>query len=205
MFGLFQVDGHLSKDTRNRGKFSIEMKSSDSMILLELQEHIPYHSKISYRERTTNFGHINTAILQIYSREFRDEINMLGIPYGKKSSIIAPPNTEYSIIDYYRGVVDANGSLGITSKNIPFVSLNIYSDALKDSYLNMLTSITKKHKTASRTLRDNTYNIVVYKEDAQKLVHSLYYPGCICIRRKYNFAVDVMNWTRPIDMKVRSW
>ena len=72
---------------------------------------------------------------------------------------------------------------------------------MKDSFLFFLDSITGKKKIVSRNKRDGIYNIVVYKEDAQKVVDSLYYDKCMCLERKKEKAIEVTSWKRPYSMR----
>ena len=70
-----------------------------------------------------------------------------------------------------------------------------------NEYLNFLKSITGKEKTSVKNKRDNVFNIAVYKEDAQKIVRTLYYKKCLALPRKIQKAKEVLNWQRPATMK----
>ncbi|HVE58259.1 MAG TPA: hypothetical protein VNB22_15605 [Pyrinomonadaceae bacterium] len=124
-----------------------------------------------------------------------------GIPCGRKSHIISTPVCEYSKIDYFRGLIDGDGSLGLTSKSFPFLSFITASPKFAFEYLNFLKSITGKEKTSIQNKRDNVFNIAVYKEDAQKVVQILYYDKCLALPRKLKKAKEVLNWQRPATMK----
>jgi len=205
MFGLLQTDGHLYNNTRDRGKMSIQLSYKDRDILEFLSDIIPYHTNINDKIRSSNFkDNYETSTLSIYNKEFRDKINNWGIPYGVKSYIVKEPEVEYSKVDYYRGIIDGNGSLGMTRNNIPFVSLIIMSEVFADQYIKFLHEIIGKVKTTSRNKRDGAYNIAVYKEDAQKLIRTLYYPKCVALERKYLNAISVLGWERPKNMKIRN-
>ncbi|KKM82790.1 hypothetical protein LCGC14_1315880, partial [marine sediment metagenome] len=113
-------------------------------------------------------------------------------------------------VDYWRGIIDGDGSLGITGKNLPFLGLVTDSDNLAEQFVSFLKNITGKNKTLNRNKRDNIYNILISREDAQKVVKKLYYKDCICLDRKKNRAKEVMSWKRPKNMikktyKVREW
>jgi hypothetical protein len=45
----------------------------------------------------------------------------------------------------------------------------------------------------------------VSKEDAQKLASYLYYPGCLCLDRKFQSAQKVNSWVRPPKMVKVTW
>jgi hypothetical protein len=83
----------------------------------------------------------------------------------------------------------------------PFVSLTTASDALAQAYLDFALEITGKQKAPNRNARDNIYNIVSFKEDAQALAATMYYPGCLALPRKMAKAQEVLAWVRPADMR----
>jgi hypothetical protein len=201
-YGFAQADGSLYETTRNRGKLSIELSERDESLLLEFQNIFPVKSHISKRTRDTNFKDNHTSVtFTIHDWDFRKELKVLGFPNKSKSLIIGPPNGEYSEIDYIRGIIDGDGSLGLTSKDIPFLSLVTVSESLKDYYINFLFNITGKLKKPSRNKRDDAYNIMINKEDAKLVVSKLYYNDCFCLPRKLEKSKDVMSWVRPQNMK----
>ena len=62
--------------------------------------------------------------MRIYNWDFRKWIKKY-VPVGKKSYIICPPKEEFSEVDYWRGIIDGDGSLGIAKSlgNAPFLSV----------------------------------------------------------------------------------
>jgi hypothetical protein len=210
MIGLFQTDGTLYKQykDRNKGKFQIEISDKDKDIINKIVKYIPYNYGIRKRTRNTkinNRDYIKDYIsLSVSNLEFRTFLNESGIPYGKKSQIIKPPLhlKDLSIKDYVRGLYDGDGSLGLDSKGIPFISFTTDSDGIANFLVDYISKLTNKpKKKLNRNKRDNIYNIVITKEDAQVLTKELYYGGCLSIKRKKNKAKDVLNWIRPKDMK----
>jgi hypothetical protein len=142
------------------------------------------------------------VVWAVYNLEFRNELLSLGMHYGVKSYDASPPTVEYSKPDFYRGIIDGNGSLGFTAKEFPFVSLVTASQNMSDAYLEYLSNLLDKQKESTRNKRDEVFNIAVYKEDAQLLVKTLYYPGCLAIPRKYESASAISLWKRPSDMRL---
>ena len=205
MFGFIQGDGSLYKHkTRNRGMLTIEINKRDKYILKKFKKLIPYNSVIYERTRNTNFKKECTyAGLRIWDLEFRTIINELGIPYGKKSNIIKIPDCKFSEIDYFRGLIDADGSVGITKTNLPFVSLTVSSKNIVDAFIDLIEKITGYRKTTSRNERDQVFNIVIFRENAQLIVSQLYYDGCLSLPRKMKKAKKVLKWERPKDLKKR--
>ncbi len=202
LFGLIQTDGHLYQNSRNRGRLSIEVGRRDEELLTELQNRLPFHSKITARIRRTNFSSEYASIIwSVFDKRFRDFLMENGLPSGGKSRIISIPVDNFSRIDYFRGLIDGDGSLGLTAQGFPFLSFITASPTIAVEYLSFLKSITGKEKTSTANLRDNVFNIAIYKEDAQKIAQILYYKNCLALPRKIEKAKTVLNWQRPITMK----
>lgn len=202
LFGLIQTDGHLYQNSRNRGRLSIELGKRDEELLLELQKRLPFNSTISYRTRTTNFSDNYVSVIwNVFDKRFRDFLTENGVPSGRKSNIVSKPVGKYSKVDYFRGLIDGDGSLGLTANGFPFLSLITASSEIANDYLIFLNSVTNKEKTATQNKRDNVFNIAVYKEDAQKVVQILYYENCLALPRKLQKTTEVLGWQRPATMK----
>jgi len=75
-------------------------------------------------------------MLTVYDLNFRNALIKLDMVYGRKSYSINLPKSELSEKDYFRGVIDGDGSLGLTSNGYPFVSLVTSSEAFAEAYLN---------------------------------------------------------------------
>lgn len=200
-FGFAQTDGSLSSPKKfpNKGKFQIEINGKDLHILKSFKNLFPsVYSSIKKRVRNTNFKNNHTSYVWVISnKSFRDEINKLGIPYGKKSEIIYPPKTDFCERDYVRGLIDGDGSLGITARNVPFVSFTVKSEKLKDYLLDVIEKIAEERKRVNRNTRDNIYNIMINRERAQDFIKYLYYPECLCLKRKLKSAKTALKWKRP--------
>jgi hypothetical protein len=202
MYGLIQTDGHLSQGTRNRGKLQIEINYRDVHVLEQLASAIPYYSSINTRTRSTNFSpEHKSATLRVYDRKFRDELVSLGMIYGKKSETMDVPQCGFSQADYFRGIVDGDGSLGFTSSGFPFLSLCTASEKLAIAYESFIRKRTGKEKRLLRNSRDRVFNIILFKEDAQAVAATLYNKGCVSISRKKQIALAIQAWKRPINMR----
>lgn len=207
IFGFLQADSHFSENTRNRGRIDVELAYRDQDIIYKMHEAVPVKTTIHSRTRDTNFKKDYKSIkLSIFDLAFREEIKKLGLPVGKKSKKIKPPTGKYYKIDYWRGIIDGDGSIGFyETEGWPFVSLFTESYKLAKEYRNFLAEVLNKpKKKLKRNSRDDGYNIMISKEDAVKLVSVLYYENCICLNRKLKMAQKVIKWTRPVNLKLRS-
>ncbi|WP_324610803.1 LAGLIDADG family homing endonuclease [Streptomyces acidiscabies] len=202
MFGFLQADGHLRQTSRQRGRLAVELNARDIGLLHKFQKLTPYYSSITERTRSTNFAQTHTsAIWSLCSLEARTTLNELGLPYGRKSTTIAPPNGRYQHRDYLRGLIDADGSVGFTSQGFPFVSLATASTAIASHLRDYARDVTGAERTLKRNARDNIYNILYTKENAQKLAADLYYPDCLSLERKRASAESLSAWERPAGMR----
>lgn len=103
--------------------------------------------------------------------------------------------------DYFRGIIDGDGSLGFTASGFPFLSLVTESEYLAKDFIDYIKEVTGKTKTTSRNTRDCVFNIMINKEDAQLLIKEMYYDNCMALNRKYEKAKDILSWTRPKYLK----
>lgn len=209
MFGFLQADGHLYSNTRNRGRLSLELKVQDTWLVEQFARLVPFYSAIRTRTRRTNFSEIYTSVIwTVHDRSFREALIAKGLPHGKKSDIVCVPAGELASVDYYRGIVDADGSLGITAQGIPFVSLITVSEPLAACYTAFVFEKIGCRKKFRRNQRDNVFNIAVFKEDAQALAACLYYPGCLALPRKAAKTSAMASWQRPAGRRkytLREW
>ncbi|MGW7256922.1 LAGLIDADG family homing endonuclease [Streptomyces sp. NPDC054834] len=202
MFGFLQTDGHLQRGDGQKGKLTVEINTRDIKLLHKFQKLTPYYSSVTERTRTTNFAETShTAVWSLCSLEARTTLNELGLPYGRKSKTIAPPNSQFSHRDYLRGLIDADGSVGFTSKGFPFVSLTTASSAVASCMRDYGRDMTGAERILKRNARDNIYNVLYTMEVAQLLVADLYYPGCLSLERKRSAADSLANWVRPTGMR----
>jgi DNA-binding transcriptional regulator WhiA len=206
MIAFIQCDGSLSDNTRNRGKLQIELGEKDVELLKQFVKIIPYNTTISYRTRDTNFKKNATFVsLTLYDLNARNKLKQIGMMAGKKDMLIAPPKQPFIMVDYIRGLIDADGSVGITKTELPFISFATKSEHLKKIFCHFIKQHTGQIKNVNRNKRDNIYNIILTKEDAQKIISILYYDGCLALKRKKKLATKALKWKRPSDMKKRDF
>lgn len=195
--GFVMADGTFQEGSRNRGRITIEIKREDEQLLKDISNILPCNSYIRYRERTTNFKENHkSALLSIYNYDFRQFVKQY-IPLGKKSDITYIPK-DVSISDFLRGFIDGDGSIGFTVNDAPFVSIITSSEQFKQDYLDFLEKEFGIVKHLNRNKRDNVYNIVVFNEDAINLIKFLYKDCNLCLKRKYDNAMECLKWVRTV-------
>jgi LAGLIDADG DNA endonuclease family protein len=148
-FGFIQADGHLRRIKGNKGALAVELSSQDRWLLEQFVQLVPVYSSICTRRRKTNFKDgYESAVWTVYDLAFRQALLALGMPEGRKSDLVKPPGVEFSQPDYYRGIVDADGALGLTSNGYPFLTLTTDSEALANGYMEFVEQIIGKVRQA---------------------------------------------------------
>jgi len=199
--GFLQADGHHQASTRNRGKITVEIQALDKPLLEDFQSAFTAYSRISERTRDTNFKDAYTSCCwALYDRDTREALLKFGVPVGAKSETIVPPTWDFSPRDYFRGLVDGDGSLGYTEQGLPFVSLTTKSESIALAYTNFLSKEIGYLKRAVRNKRDQIFNLLVTKEHAQRVAQVLYTDSTLRLERKHTAYLAIMQWVRPEGM-----
>lgn len=183
----------------------VELGIIDRHLLESFQKLVPVYSSLSERTRNTNFKKASTSVSwKVFDMGFRQTLFDLGLPVGKKSKLIGLPKAPFIKRDFFRGLIDGDGSVGITSQGLPFVSHGGSSPEIAQALIGFVRDVTGAEKTCSPNKRDGAYNVSAYKELAQVLAAELYYPGCLALERKRQSSLLVQEWKRPEGM-VRKW
>lgn len=197
LFGLFGTDGNVRRTQDNNHIYDLTLELIDKDIIDKIYAALPDCS-ISERTRNTNFkNNYHSYILHCHNKEFINWCEKNGFPLKDKTNLIAPPSGEYSESDFWRGVIDGDGSIGM-KKNIamPFISLTTASEQLKEAYSNYIYKLTNFKPNNKRNQRDNIYNITTHAEKAMIISNSLYYNANIYIDRKYQKYLENCLWKR---------
>lgn len=198
IFGLLGTDGSLYLTTQNRGKVTLEVNIKDKDICEKLFHIIP-NSSLSERTRDTNFkDKYRSVTFSNHQLSFRQEMIDFGFPVEDKTNNISVPSQKYSERDFWRGVIDGDGSLGFIDNGSPFLSLVTKSENLKNEYCKMLLKKFQIEKNINRNKRDNVYNITIKNEDAVNVIHYLYDNSTLFLDRKYQKALEIYQWIRTV-------
>ncbi|MFI6519661.1 hypothetical protein ACIBF1_29165 [Spirillospora sp. NPDC050679] len=204
LFAFLQTDGSYRKGGQNKGSITVELSAVDVGILQQFQRTVPYKSFIRFRSRRTNFAEEHaTAIWSLHSGAARRALEALGLPSGRKSAIVRPPDAPVSEPDYVRGLVDADGSVGFTARGYPFISFTTLSPAMNAYFSDRVREITGVRRTVNPNKRDGVYNLLLTSESAVEFTRWLYYEDCLALERKRARAQKVAQWTRPEGMRRR--
>jgi len=211
IIGLFQGDAHHSESSRNRGKIQLEIAYRDIELVYKLEKILSPLINVSISERTrfvrfkTGQSYTHTSVtLCLFALLFRQEMKPF-LPVGSKCRTITPPCSveESNARHYLRGLVDADGSVGITAKNIPYMSICVTSDEIKEFITESMSNVLGINKHINRNTRDNIYNIMLTNEKAQKYCEWLYSNSSLYLERKYQKHLEVLSWVRPNSTPIR--
>lgn len=185
-YGLCLADGHLRVSRQgDKHLVGIELSERDEAILHALHDTLPWKSSVTRRRRVSPFdgGTHSTSVLTLCSRDLGRQLMRLGIPSGKKSTLVAAPTTPYHAQAFWRGVVDGDGSVGFAN-GVPFISLATSSERLANDYKRFLLGTTGRAPTTSVNARDGIWNVMVVRQRARALAAALYQDGALSIERK---------------------
>ena len=173
-FGFAQTDGNHYAGVGQKGRFSMELSDRDDAVLHSFVALFDVYSRVSYRERITNFGAHRSATWSVCDLAFRRELTELGLPAGRKATTVAPPARPHSVRDYLRGLIDGDGSVGFTGTGKPFLSFTTASRALADFFCAQTLDVAGAYRTVTANARDGVYNPMVIGEPAAVMAAWLY-------------------------------
>ena len=205
LLGFLMGDGCLTQGRGAKGNLSVELHVRDKVLLEQLVPLLP-GSRLTERTRRTNFskGDYTTAVLSCSGREVREALMRVGLPVGRKDTVITPPAELFSERDFARGLVDADGSVGWTSPGQPFVSLVTSSPRMAEWWCGVLLERAGARRSAHPNTRDGVYNLLVIGEPSVALSGWLYADGDLALERKAAKAREQRTWVRPEGMRSRS-
>jgi hypothetical protein len=200
-FGFVLGDGTLSRAPGQKGALTVELSATDAEHLRALAALLEVPSSIYARVRDTNFKQQHaSAVLSVRDLGLRQELLRHGFIEGRKSDTCTPPVGRYSEPDFWRGVIDADGSIGFAASGLPFISLCVSSPPLAAAYAEFLECLLGYRKHVRPNRRDGAHNLMVWREQAQILARALYDGDGLALPRKAAKAREVCAWTRPAGL-----
>jgi hypothetical protein len=143
----------------------------------------------------------HSAVWLVSARQCRARLVVAGMPSGAKSKSVRPPPGIFCAVDYFRGYLDGDGSVGTTANDLPFLSFGTGSELMALAIERFLASLTGKRKRVCRNRREGFFNLALFREDAQLVLRMLYYPNALALARKQAAAQKALEWQRPETMR----
>jgi hypothetical protein len=195
--GLVQTDGHHDGHLDHKGKVTIELAERDADVLERIKDLLSCYASVRYRTRTTNFNsnEYRTATLAFFDRQTRRALADVGVPVGSKTTLIRPPTVPFAHADYVRGLLDGDGSVGLTGRGLPFVSMVTASPWIADYLCRVIWDVCGVRRTTTPNSRDGVHNVMVANLAAAKLAAWAWHgPDVLSIERKRDAARVVASW-----------
>lgn len=206
VLGFIASDGCLYKRHNCSGLIQIKLQESDEQILHDILQDM----KSTYPVNHVKNGEYTQVVISITSQDLYDQLLNKGINANKTWNLILDdilfniPKNLY--VDFLRGYFDGDGCIGKLNKNmISKVSVTFSCPyefglslqmLLKNEY-NIKSSVYidnhRKYKKQFCTVSINGTS------NKYKLLKLMYYKGCLCLKRKYNRATELIN---AIEMNV---
>lgn len=197
LFGLFGTDGSVRRNNKEDHISNLSLELIDEDIIDKICNVLPNCVK-GERYRNTNFKkNHHSYTLSCSNKDFILWCEQNGFPLKNKTNMLAPPLLEYSENDFWRGVIDGDGSIGVKkNEEQPFISLTTKSELLKESFCNYIYKLTNFKPKINRNMRDDIYNITIHGEKAQIIGKTIYENSMIYIDRKYQKYLINSTWKK---------
>ena len=189
--GLIATDGCLCNDGRH-----IDFTSKDEELVLKFRECLGVKSKIGVKYRGNDkYQKTKCFRIQIGDINFYEFLLSIGLSPRKSKNIGQLKIPDRFFIDFLRGCIDGDGSIGFYShpeSKHPQLRVRLYSASPK--FLEWI----KKETVAVANLRggwiedsmkkSRVYKLVFAKEDSIKLLKLVYDKSCYCLSRKHEIV-----------------
>ena len=197
LFGLFGTDGSVRRTNDGKHIYDLTLELIDKDIIDKIYNMLP-NCSINERFRDTNFKKgYHSYILHCHNQDFILWCEQNNFPIKDKTNNMAPPIGNYSLSDFWRGVIDGDGSIGTKATDgQPFISLVTKSKSLKEAYCDYIYLLTGFKPTSNRNMRDNIFNITLHGEKALIISKNLYNNSILHIDRKYNKYIENSTWQK---------
>ena len=201
IYGLLLTDGTLNFANQEKytGQIVLEINKNDEDIVNKLCKIIP-HSTKTERIRNTNFkNEYHSVNFRICRQKFIKELIDFGFPIKDKTLNAAPPISYYDKNAFWRGVIDGDGSIGLSQNshgddNHAFLSLTTKSEILKDEFCEYIKTITGQELNPHRNKRDDIYNINITSHKCINVLREIYKNATIYLDRKYQKYLECLKW-----------
>lgn len=196
--GFIFADGYLVYNPNRRVyELGIELQEDDKYILDLLNLELGNLNNIYYtpaKKVTIEGIEANrkpTYCLRIYSKQIVEDLIQKGIVPNKTHHTSFPKIQEEYFFDFLRGYIDGDGCYYIDKYNC----VNIHITSAFDDILYYLQNKLLDYDIQSSVYKEKErkYRLYIYrKDDANKLVHLLYYDNVVCLKRKFNKINNIL-------------
>ena len=207
--GYIATDGCLSKDGRH-----VIITSKDQQILVDILLALNLEKSISLTRKSNGRDQISYMI-QIGDVKYYRYLQKIGLSQSKTFSLGKIRVPERYFPDFFRGVVDGDGSIsswtnrsnGHRQWSLRIVSAaKIFADWLKSETENTFKVSGKLHTRAAFSNRKELYIVKFGKVATKIILKQAYSKGCLTLQRKYVQAQECLQsnngWVKYQSMSI---
>lgn len=194
--GFLFADGCVYRGNRTTGVLAIGLSAVDESHLQKFKTFLGSNHRLYYTERIKYIlqakkpSHCSGVSLTIGSERLAATLEKHGM--DKKSLGRVAPDYLKDSADFWRGVIDGDGTLYIEPRGLPRLSL-VGGYELLCQFLEFSKSINSKIKAEIRKV-GNIFEIALGGEPALNIVTRLYTEPDVCLDRKYIIAKQILGW-----------
>lgn len=194
--GFLMADGCVQLSTIRLPYISIELSARDTKHVKKFKQFLSSSHKITMAKRKYQTGYTNSARLQVSSQQLADDLALYGV-IPRKSLVAEATSVASGSIDFWRGVIDGDGCLGLyySSPTRPNKDplLQLYgAKPLMEQFL----AFVKTHIKTKATVRPagTIFQISLKSAPALKIIKLLYKDCTLALSRKHRKALEMLNW-----------
>lgn len=129
--------------------------------------------------------------VSVSSKRLVETLTDLGVT-PRKTFTASAHNSLISSVDFWRGVIDGDGSVGICKNGSPFISVCGASTVLLGQFADFAGSVIGRRVKVSKAVNDNVWQCALGGPTARTLAGVLYRSAKVFLDRKHAKALQVM-------------
>lgn len=189
--GFISSDGHVRKNSAGSGIISLSLKADDAEHLYKLREFAKADYPIHIRDHKSHNKIYKICEIKFTSNKTFKDLKSYGI-VGNKHNRRGIKMLEFNK-DFWRGVIDADGSLGIDSRSSPWLQIAGPYPIVKQFRSFSLEYVESKAKIIQNNKSKKSYKWQVRGSKlATKLIKLLYNNCSIYLDRKHKRAAEII-------------
>lgn len=189
ILGLLASDGTIRKKSNS---IKLTLAEQDSEILEKIKKELKYAGTIKHYEDSKGY---KNATLVFTSKEIKNKLAEYNIVPSKTFTFTFPTNlNKIYWKDFIRGYFDGDGSISSAGKSAIRAQICSAQKETLEVILNYLEeefNIPKPNIQMQMRVKP-LYYFQYSSVPTRKFFESIYYPNCLCLKRKYNKFIELV-------------
>jgi len=186
--GFLFADGYLHQGRHGAKRVCLRLKASDATHIEKFVRYIESNSRIYLYDD-------NTASVQIASDDLADLMIGHGVVFRKSMTVSAPEYLRYDR-DFWRGVVDGDGCIGVPKRRVDLVS---GSQVLLDQYADFVEYKLGFRPNVHYRKDSRTKSVSISHLRGEALIRVLYSGASVYLDRKYGRAMQALRFSSSLE------